>query len=134
MWDVVTDRPDDPFWVTGGCLILAQALKKELGRKAALVDVVEPDGPGFRPFYPGTPHHVLVRFGGRLWDARGRHTDAEVLDAWEKAAPKLVRRPLSLEPHQPARARDVSLRTYAKASLAVKQAARSLASKLAMGG
>ena len=83
LWDTTTDRSDDPFWVTGGCLILAQALKKELGRKASLVDVVEPDGPGFRPLYGGTPHHVLVRFGGYLWDARGRHTDAEVIDAWE---------------------------------------------------
>jgi len=131
VWPAPSDRSDDPFWVTGGCLVLAQALKKELGRKAQLVDVVEPDAPGIRLTYPGTPHHVLVRFGGHLWDAVGPHTDAEVLNAWEQAAPKRVRRPLALEPHSSGRARDTGLLTHAKSSLVVKKAAKSLAARLA---
>jgi hypothetical protein len=131
MWAAPSDRSDDPFWVTGGCLILAQALKKELGRKAQLVDLVEPDAPGIGLTHPGTPHHVLVRFSGALWDAVGAHTDDEVLEAWDKAAPKSVRRPLGLERHNAARAREVRLATYAKASPATKQAARRLAVSLA---
>jgi hypothetical protein len=52
---------EQSYWMTGGCLEYAKALKQTLGSGARLFDVVEPEPKGTRMMYTGFPHHVVVK-------------------------------------------------------------------------
>lgn len=106
-------------WFSGGCLTFAKALQRKLGRGARLVDVVEPEGEGFL-VHPGRPHHVLVEYEGKLWDAEGAHSKEEVLAFWSTKHNNLL-----LEPHQAKRAKEHNLRVKPHLEdLAARQADR----------
>lgn len=94
-------------FLSGCCLEFAHALKKTLGKKAHLVDLVEPYGEKFLKF-PGRPHHVLVEYENRLYDASGFYTPIELFKIWSARAPYPVK--WKLEPHDPERARDAGLK------------------------
>jgi hypothetical protein len=107
-----------PF-TTGYCLAFAKVLKKRLGRGAAIYDVVEPDDPDSRVtfFFQGTPHHAVVAWKGLFLDANGAFTEDELLARWNERAPSEIRRPLHLELHNAARAKDVRLASSCPAYL-----------------
>ena len=109
-------------WTTGGCLAFARALREAIGGR--LWDVVEPDPPDVRRTYPGTPHHIVVKKGEQFIDAEGTYTADELLRKWDALVPQWVNRPLRLEPHSAARAKDAGMRcdtrTAAEARVAVR--------------
>ena len=111
-------RAASPF-TTGYCLAFAKVLKKQLGRGAVLYDVVEPDDPRFKTMFlfPGTPHHAVVAWGGLFLDANGAFTEDELLARWNERAPSEIRRPLHLELHNAARAKDQNLKSSCPAYL-----------------
>ncbi len=111
-------RAASPF-TTGYCLAFAKVLKKRLGRGAVLYDVVESNDPDFKIMFmfPGTPHHAVVAWKGLFLDADGAFTEDELLARWNERAPSEIRRPLHLELHNAARAKDVRLASSCPAYL-----------------
>jgi hypothetical protein len=100
----VSGDNEESYWMTGGCLEYAKALKETLRSGAKMFDVVEPEIKAQNLMYPGFPHHVVVRHGGKYHDYEGSYTEQELLDKWRARAPRKIA--FRLEPHSAARARD----------------------------
>lgn len=112
------------YWMTGGCLEYATALKRTMGKGAVLVDVVEPFGDGVL-LHPGLPHHVMVKKGDRYYDATGSYSASEVVSIWNERG---RRHDMRIEPHDAVRARETRL---SKRPERVQMAAAEIASAAA---
>lgn len=62
----------DWTWSAGGCWVLALVLKRVLGDEARLMAVHTDYG----------LDHVVVEYGGKLWDSDGPQTATELIDKW----------------------------------------------------
>ena len=117
-----------PF-TTGYCLAFAKVLKRRLGRGAELYDLVEPYDPGTPFVFQGQPHHAVVKWRGLYLDADGAFTEDELLARWDARAPAYIGRPLRLERHHAARAKDARLKAACPALLLPR--AKGLAARMA---
>lgn len=119
----------------GHCLAFAKALRSALGRGAKLVDVVEPEDKNLY-VYPGRPHHVVVEYAGRYYDAEGNYDATELLARWAQLAADnnyRLNQPFRLEPHDAKRARDSGLKLERAAVLAAGYRARTIADRAGKG-
>ena len=127
-------------WCAGHCLAFAKALRAALGRGAKLVDVVEPEDEAavdskFPWLFPGKPHHVVVEYRGRYYDADDSYSTGQLLAHWmRRAADHGYRsRAMRLEPHDPKRARDAGLKAPREAVLAAGARAQAIAASVGKG-
>lgn len=128
-------------FTAGYCLAFAKALRSALGRGARIVDVVEPEDEAAAAsqhpwLYPGKPHHVVVEFHGRYYDADGDYSADELLARWAQRAVDNhypLSQPFRLEPHDAKRARDVGLKSPRDAVLAAGPEARAIAARVGKG-
>jgi hypothetical protein len=102
-----TANIDPKSWAGGACLTLALALKRYVGRSAKLIDIVEPEPKSSFLLFPGRPHHVMVEWNKKLWDAEGPQDKEDVLRKWKD---RLRVSNLIIEPHNAKRARDQNLK------------------------
>jgi hypothetical protein len=69
-------RPDLPAsWSAGGCLILAEALRRVVGGELLAVGEEGIDG----EIDPATIDHIVIAVGGRYLDAHGAHLGEDAL-------------------------------------------------------